>query len=162
MAVSFAQVAGPLLRKLLESQRLEAAAVSYPTIESIANALVSHAQELEAVVWPVGAAAERVAGAATLLAEGEVEVATWNRRLDGERVLLFAVSGATPLSLVAAAAQVRSMGAIEVHACGVDVVGAGNAEAWESFTALEPANRSGRLSGGSYPLKAFTLSGGRP
>jgi hypothetical protein len=142
MPVSFAHIAGgPLLEELLEAQRLDAAAVSYPAIETVAGALASHAQGLEAVVWPVGDAAERVAGVVTALTEGEVEVATWNSRLDGERVLLFAVSGATPLSLVAASAQVRSMGAIEVHACGVNVGGAGSAGAWESFAALALGDR---------------------
>jgi hypothetical protein len=100
---------------------------------------VSRARDLCAVVWPVGAAAERVAGAATVLAEGDVEVVTWNRRLDGECVLLFAISGATPVGLAAAAAHVRSMGAAEIHACGVNVAGAESCDTWQSFVALEPA-----------------------
>jgi hypothetical protein len=132
-------MAGPLLQKLLEAQRMDEATVAYPSIESIAESLATRAHDLAAVVWPVGAAAERVAGAATVLAEGAIEVAAWNRRLDGECVLLFAVSGATPLSLAAAAAQVRSMGAAEVHACGVGVAGAESCDKWQSFIALEPA-----------------------
>jgi hypothetical protein len=130
-------VGGPLLAELLEAQGAEETAVSYPMIEHIADALTEHAQELQAVIWPVGAAAERIAGAAAALAGGNLTVGTWNRRLDGERVLLFAVSGVTPLGLVAAAAQVRSMGAAEVHASGVDVTGAANVDTWASFAALE-------------------------
>src|SRR5690242_18422977 len=105
MATSFAQHAasGPLLQELLDAQRVEETAVAYASIETLAESLVSRARNLAAVVCPVGAAAERVAGAATVLAEGDVEVATWNRRFDGECVLLFAVSGVTPLSLAAAA-----------------------------------------------------------
>src|SRR5438105_943589 len=83
--------------------------------------------------------AERVAGAAGLLAEGDLDVATWNGRLDGRCVLLFAVSGTTPLSLVAAAGQVRSMGAAEIHACGINVADAESCDAWQSFIALEAA-----------------------
>lgn len=138
MGTAFANLAvpGPLLAGLLEAQSRDGTAVAYPSIEDVAEAVIARAHELDAVVWPVGAAAERIAGAATVLAEGEVAVGTWNARLDSERVLLFAVSGATPLSLVVAAAQVRSMGAAEVHACGVHVVGAEDADAWESFTTL--------------------------
>lgn len=146
MAESFADVApGPLLRALLDAHRLEADAVSYPEIQYFASALASHAHELEAIVWPVGPAAERVAGGATLIAQGELEIGTWNSRLDGRRVLLFAVAGTSPLSLVAAAAQVRSMGAGEVHACGIDVADADTVAVWESFSTLKPARRETRL-----------------
>jgi hypothetical protein len=132
---------GPLLAELLAAQRRDDEAVAYPAIEQIAEALVERAQDLHAVVWPVGRAAERVAGAATLLAEGDLAVGTWNTRLDGERVLLFAVSGTTSLNLAAAAAQVRSMGATEIHACGVDVVGAADSGSWESYTMLTISDR---------------------
>lgn len=127
---------GPLLAGLLEAQRRDEAAVQYPMIEQIAEALVGCARDRGAIIWPVGSAAERIAGAAILLAEGELRVADWNRRLDGERVLVFAVSGTTPLSLAAAAAQVRSMGAVEVHACGIDVHGAADVDAWTSYATL--------------------------
>ena len=138
MNISFAnKAAGPLLEELLEAQSLEAAAVSYPAIEGTAAALIARAQQLDAVVWPVGGAAERIAGAAALLAEGEIEIGVWNTRLDGERVLLFAVAGATPLSLVAAAAQVRSMGATEVHACGVEIAGAAAVDVWDSYVRFQ-------------------------
>jgi hypothetical protein len=93
----------------------------------------------------VGSAAERVTGAAIILAEGDFEVGTWNSRLDGGRGLLFAVSGATPLTLFAAAAQVRSMGAVEVHACGIEVQGADAFDALESYRALTVGNRASNL-----------------
>jgi hypothetical protein len=140
--VSFANVhPGPLLTGLLAAQDRDAEAVAYPAIEQIAEALVARAQDLHAVVWPVGRAAERVAGAAILLVEGDLAVGAWNSRLDGERVLLFTVSGTTPLSLAAAAAQVRSMGATEVHACGVHVVGGADSGSWESYATLTIGDR---------------------
>ncbi len=142
MSASFTpDVAGPLLAGLVEAQRRDSDAVEYPAIQHVAETLIDHAQALQAVVWPVGEAAERVSGAAMLLAEGDLTVGAWNSRLDGERVVLFAVAGTTPLSLAAAATQVRSMGAAEVHACGVDVVGGEDSDAWESFAKLTVSDR---------------------
>ena len=142
MDSSFAFVSpGPLLAQLLEAQRRDEEAVGYQMIERIAEAVIERAHDLRAVVWPVGPAAERVAGAAVLLAAGDLTVGMWNSRLDDERVLLFAVSGTTPLSLTVAAAQVRSMGAAEVHACGVDVAGANDSDAWQSYVALTVGDR---------------------
>lgn len=131
-------IAGPLLHQLLVAQRKEAETVAFPSLVDIARALVGCARDLDAIVWPVGAAAERVAGAGSAVSEGALTVALWNQRLDGQRVLLFAVSGVTTLSLATAEAQVRSLGATEIHACGVDVTSTGEDGPWTSFTQLRP------------------------
>lgn len=75
-------------------------------------------------VWPVGPAAERLAGAVVLFTEGRVRLRDWSNTLAGERVLLVAVAAATPIALVAAAEHARALGAVAVHACGVAVQGA--------------------------------------
>jgi len=75
------------------------------------------------LVWPVGEAAERLTGAAVLASEGEVRARGWADDVGGERVLLATVAAVTPLSLVEAAHHARAMGAVEVHAWGVEVAG---------------------------------------
>jgi hypothetical protein len=137
---------GPLLAELLKAQRCEERAVAFPAVEHFASALIERCRELEdPVVWPVGAAAERIAGAATVMAAGAVRVATWNMSLAEHRILLVAVAGATPLMMVAAAEHVRRLGAVEVHACAVDVAGAASEECWETFTPLRPRDRQLRV-----------------
>lgn len=138
MAESFQNgMAGPLLREVLRAQRSEERAVDYPEIVSVASALVDRAGHLGNVtVWPVGAAAERIAGAAVVLARGGLHVATWNTRLVGQRVLLFTVVGVTPMALSDAARHVRQLGATEVHACGVAVAGGPEDGPWETYSGL--------------------------
>lgn len=45
--------------------------------------------------------------------------------------------GTAPMTMAAAAEHVRGLGAIEVHACAVDVAGAATEESWETFTCFE-------------------------
>jgi hypothetical protein len=75
------------------------------------------------LVWPVGEAAERLAGAAVLASEGDTRVRGWTDDVRGERVLLATVAAVSPLGLIAAAEHARAMGAAEVHACGIEVAG---------------------------------------
>jgi hypothetical protein len=133
---------GPLLAELLEAQRHEEQAVAYPGLRQFADALIAICQELgNPTVWPVGAAAERLVGAATVLAAGALNAGTWNMSLAGHRVILVAIAGTTPMTLVEAAEHVRRLGAIEVHACGVEVAGAENETRWETFAVLRPPSR---------------------
>jgi hypothetical protein len=115
---------GPLLAALIDAQREDEAALSYPRITSLAFALAEHCDDLgQPVVLPVGEAADRLLGATVVISEGEVRPRGWTGDLAGERVLLLSVSAVSPSSLVEAAGHARAMGAIEVHACGVNVTG---------------------------------------
>ena len=117
---------GDQLAALLWAQEAEAQAVRFPAIEAHAVALVALGQRLnDPVIWPVGAAAERIAGAATLMSSGSTRVREWNSEVRGERVLVFSVAALTPLALFAAAVCALSMGAESVEACGVHVDGVG-------------------------------------
>jgi phosphoribosylpyrophosphate synthetase len=114
--------AGDGLRALLEAQGQDAAAVTFPALEVHAAALISLGRRWNnPIVWPVGSAAERIAGAAALLSSGELRLREWNRDVQGERVLIFTVVAVTPLALIAAAQQALNMGAASVEACGVHV-----------------------------------------
>jgi hypothetical protein len=125
---------GPLLGRLVAAQRLEEAAVRYPQIESWADALIACAHQLPGcLIWPVGAPAERIAGVAVARSRGRIDVGLWNAAVDGRTVLLFAVAGVTPLSLLLAAGQLRGRGAGEVHACGVAINGVAEADGIDSF-----------------------------
>lgn len=131
------RLAGPLLSRLLEAQAVEAGAVGYPALGTCAGQVVERAREIaDCLVWPVGAAAERVAGAVTVASKGDVELATWNSEVAGRRVLVILVAGVSTLSLEGAIAQLRRRGAIEVHGCGVAVAGATGLDALDSYTEL--------------------------
>jgi hypothetical protein len=85
---------------------------SYPELSTYASSLVMLSEELGSpVVWPVGDAAERLAGAAVLASEGELRVRGWVDDMRGERVLLITVAAVTPLGLVEAAKEARTIGA---------------------------------------------------
>lgn len=115
---------GPLLANLVAVHRTAERVTSYPELSSYASSLVALCEDMGSpVVWPVGDAAERLAGAAVLVSEGEVRVRGWADDVRGERVLLATVAAVTPLGLVEAAKQARAMGASEVHAVGVEVAG---------------------------------------
>ncbi len=115
---------GDGLAALLGAQEAEAEAIRFPALEKHASALIALDRELgDPVVWPVGAAAERIAGAATLLSGGRIRVREWNSEVRGERVLVFAVVALTPLSIFAAAQQALNMGADAVQACGLRIEG---------------------------------------
>ena len=131
------QEAGPLLTRLVAAQQFEERAVSYPAIEQIADSLIARAKELgDCMIWPIGAAAERIAGVATAREQGRIEVGCWNTLVVGRRLLVFSVVAVSPLSLAAAAGQLRRRGAAEIHGCGVDITGASEADCFESFACL--------------------------
>jgi hypothetical protein len=131
------QEAGPLLEGLLEAQRLEEEVVGYSQITAVADAVIQRATELRnCLVWPVGAAAERVAGVVTARAREAVDVGSWNTPVEDRQVLLVAVAAVSPISLEAAADQLRLRGAAEVHACGVYVRGGARAIGLDSYKQL--------------------------
>ena len=140
------QEAGPLLVGLLGAQRLEEEVVGSAHLLEVADAVVRRARRLgDCVVWPVGAAAERVAGVVTVRANGAVDVGAWNSPVEGRRILLVAVAGVSPLALEAAARHLLSRGADEVHGCGVDVRGGERAIGLHSYEELRPKTSRQRL-----------------
>jgi hypothetical protein len=135
---------GPLLEGLVEAQRRSERALQYPELRGLAAALARHSRQLGSpVVWPVGDAAERLAGAAVLLSEGDMRVRGWTDVLSDERVLLVTVAAVSPIELTSAAQHAREMGAAEVHACGVevaDVPACGPDGAFASYAVLAAAS----------------------
>ena len=115
---------GDGLTALLEAQDFEAAAVQFPALEAHASALIALGRRLDdPVIWPVGVAAERIAGAASLISGGGIRLREWNSEVRGERVVIFAVVSLTPLTLFAAARHALNMGAVAVEACGLRIEG---------------------------------------
>jgi hypothetical protein len=126
--------AGPALRHLIEIQRANEDATTFPRIAALAAALIDLSDDLGApLVWPVGEAAQRLAGASVLKSEGEIRVRGWTDDIRGERVLLMTVAAVSPLELVEAAKHARALGASEVHACGADVAGLDSPELHDVF-----------------------------
>lgn len=119
-----ANAAGPALRALIETQRANKEATTFPRIAALARALGDLSEDLGApLVWPVGEAADRLAGAAILASAGEIRVRGWTDDIRGECVLLATVAAVTPQGLVETAKHARALGASEVHACGLEVPG---------------------------------------
>jgi hypothetical protein len=143
---------GPLLEAVFEAQRYDEEATAYPAVAALGTALARVVEELGCpVVWPVGAPAERLVGAATVLSKGRVKTAGWTAPLLYQRILLLAVTSVSPLPLLLAAEQARHLGAMEVHACGVNVEGIDGSEptlGLDSYRTLEPVH-SGE--GGAAP-----------
>lgn len=129
---------GPALEELLGAQREEDEALAYPSVVRYAAALADLCRRLRSpLVWPVGAAAERLAGAAIIESSGTVRIRGWHKDLSGERVLLLAGAAVTPLGLCAAADQAREFGVREVMATGIRVEGTFTSESITAFFPLE-------------------------
>jgi hypothetical protein len=115
---------GPGLGEIIAAQRDDDAAVRYPQLAEHARALAELSRDLDdPLVWPIGIAAERLAGAAVVLSAGEVRTRGWNTDVTAQRVLLLAVTAVTSMSLVEAARHARELGAEEIYACGIRVQG---------------------------------------
>lgn len=143
MSATSLQAAGPLLTRVLEAQEAETDAVAYPQLEMLGRAVARRAKQLgDCLVWPAGAAAERIGAAVTLATKGEVEVGSWNSGVDGRRVLLVVVAGVSAISLESTAVRLRRSGAAEVHGCGVRVTGAEKVTVLDSYTSLAADSRS--------------------
>jgi hypothetical protein len=138
-------VIGPLLVDTIRLQRQAEAATSYPSLEHYGGLLAALCQTLgDPIVWPVGDAAERLAGAAVLLSKGRVRVRGWSDGLAGDQVLLACTVAATPLGLLAAASHARALGATTVHGCAIELHGRKSEDlddALDSYSLLEPAGR---------------------
>ncbi len=129
---------GPLLDGLLTAQRRDEEATSHPLLAEYARRVVALSRRLgNPVLWPVGPAAERLAGAAVLAGEGAVRVRGWSGA-PAARVLLLATVATSPIELVGAGSHARALNAASVHACAIDVEGIETVDkgAFDSFTAL--------------------------
>jgi hypothetical protein len=126
---------GPLLREVINAQRVDESVVgSCTSLSGFADALARRCRDLASpLVWPIGDAAERLAGAAIIVSGGGVRVRGWTDEIPGERVLLLAVAAVTPISILRAGARARALGAAEVHVCGVELVGLDNREVEAAF-----------------------------
>lgn len=115
---------GPLLGELIAKHQEKERALCFPELRALATAVGKCCRDLNSpLLWPIDDASERLAGAATLAAAGELRLRGWTNDVQGERVLLLAIAETTPLSLVKGATHARSLGAVEVHACALQVVG---------------------------------------
>jgi hypothetical protein len=114
--------AGPLLVDLVAAHKRNEEALRFPLVESLCRALVNRSLELGSpLIWPIGEAANRLAGSAVVVAQGGLRVRGWTDEIRGERVLLLAVVETTLVALVETAAHARVLGAREVHAAFVHV-----------------------------------------
>jgi hypothetical protein len=111
----------------------------YETLRRAAAALVEHSRDLGSpIVWPVGEAADRLAGAASLLAAGQLRTRAWTDDLLSAEVVVLAVADVTTFALAQAARHARALGAAQVYGCWVgfaDMV-AGSDLGFDSFSAL--------------------------
>jgi hypothetical protein len=121
---------------------------SRSAVPRVADAAIAAAQAIgDCLTWPVGGAAERVIGVVGVRSRGATEIAAWNTPVAGRKILLVSIAAVSALGLQTAAEQLRRRGAVEVHACAVDVPGADQAEGFDSFQVLDASRRSLLLMG---------------
>jgi hypothetical protein len=138
-------VVGPALGGLLAGQQEEDDALAYPLLRGYAAALAELSQRVRCpLVWPVGAAAERLAGAALIESGGAIRLRGWNDALEGKRVLLLAGVVVTSLGLCAVADQARCLGVLEVMATGIRVEGLVQADSIDAFFPLQVSTMRSR------------------
>ena len=142
-AFFMALAGGPVLTELLEAQREEDVALEHPAMAGYAAALAAVCEELGSpIVWPVGSAAERLAGAAVVQSQGAVRLRGWNDDLSGERVLLLAGVALGTLGLHAIAEQARRLGALDIVAAGIRIEHAGSTGPISAIVQLSPTPRA--------------------
>lgn len=129
---------GPLLANLARAHQQAEAITAYRELIGHASALAARCEDLgQPLVWPVGEAAQRVAGAAVLASEGDVRLRGWTSPTRDERILIVGVAAVSPIQLVQAAEHARAMGAAEVHACAIEVAGLDAPELGDVFDSRE-------------------------
>lgn len=131
--------AGPLLEAVLSAQRGDEEATSHPLLAEYARRVVALSQRLgNPVLWPVGPAAERLAGAAAVTGEGAVHVRGWSSSLPATNVLLIATVATSPIELLVAGSHARALDAASLHACAIDIAGIEDVPegTFDSFTEL--------------------------
>jgi hypothetical protein len=134
--------AGPLLSNLVSAHRAAERATAYPELSAYASSLAALCEDMGSpLVWPVDEAAQRLAGAAVLTSQGELRLRGWTDEIRGERVLLTCVAAVSPLGLIEAARHARTLGAIEVHACGIEVTGFDSPELHDVFDSRDVLTR---------------------
>ena len=115
---------GTLLAQVLWAQERDEQATSFPLISDFAQRIIAVAHNYKlSILWPVGNAAERLVGAATVLGGGSVRARGWSTSLPNQSVLLVGTHATAPHELLVAAAHARAMGATAVHACAIDIDG---------------------------------------
>lgn len=132
---------GPLLKQVLGAQRAAERIVGdRVALRRGAELIMERWHDLGApILWPVGEAAERLAGAVVLAGASEIRLRGWTDDVRGQPVLLFAVADVATLALQNAARHARHLGATEVHACAVDLAdspGLGGNAAFDSYCCL--------------------------
>lgn len=107
--------AGPLLLAVQDAQLREDALLAYPAVTSLAEAALDELRRLPGpLVVPVGAGAERLAGAITVIGQGQYPVASWMTPVAGRVVALLATVGVGTTEIVRAATHLRAQGASKV------------------------------------------------
>ncbi len=128
---------GPLLEALLAAQDASEAAVTHPAIVGWTDALIALAAELgDPLLLPVTGPAERLVGAATVVARGSLRVRSLSGTLEGEHVLLVDLVAVTPLQLLQAARHARLLGAADIAGCAISLGSRDGIEELDHYTDL--------------------------
>lgn len=135
------------LADLLEAQRHDDSAVSYPHIETYARQIIDWASHFDCpLLVPVGGSAQRLLGAVELLSRGHVETSTWSREVQDRDVLLVGTVTASLIEFEMEASILRRQGAGSVHGCAIEVGVSTTSEGIDSFYMLSSRTESVRRS----------------
>jgi hypothetical protein len=114
--------AGPLLQELLDVHEADRQALEYPAVSQWVDALVAaSAARGGPVLWPAGAGAERLAGAAVLASAGRVRIWSGHDRVDGQHVAVLALHMVGPTTVAAGVDAARAAGATRIDIIAISV-----------------------------------------
>lgn len=113
---------GPLLSRILELQLQDDDLASPRTLRAAAKDVLAVASRLDRpILIAAGPAADRILGAVSALWGDAAEAQIWTRDVRGRVVLIVGTVAATLVEFELLAKQMRSQGAVNVHACAIQV-----------------------------------------
>jgi hypothetical protein len=112
---------GTLLSQLVQTEAAEDELLSQVQLRAAAEEVVRYAASLRMpILWPVGDGGQRLAGAATLLADDGLECLGWRSEMRDRDVVIVATVGVSPVAIERALALARTRGARRTYVCAAD------------------------------------------
>lgn len=114
-------MSGTLLSQLAHAEAAEDELLSHAHLRAAAEDVARYAKALRTpILWPLGDGGQRLAGAATLLAEGVLECLGWRSEIRDHDVVIVATVGVSAVAVERTLALARTRGARRTYVCAAD------------------------------------------
>ena len=114
-------MSGTLLSQLVQAEAAEDELLSQAHLRAAAEEVARYAASRRTpILWPVGDGGQRLAGAATLLADGGLECLGWHSEMRDRDVVIVATVGVSPVAIERALALARTRGVRRTYVCAAD------------------------------------------